>query len=166
MNAAQYAKDNLESCLGLLNACVGGMDDAQYNWKPGGTANIAAKSHVHAVTAVDFFINGIIRGDQAGLLWNEFAPKHGLPQNPMGIWTHEGAIAYAAMQEFAKEVQSKAVEFVASLKDEDFDREIETQFFGKKSVAFLVQLAGMHAVGHGGDIAAVKGIQGLKGLPF
>ncbi len=48
----------------------------------------------------------------------------------------------------------------------DLDREIETQFFGRKSAAWLLQLAGVHSVGHGGDIAAVKGMQGLKGLPF
>jgi hypothetical protein len=166
MNTVEYAKANLESCLGLLGACAGGMDDAQYNWKPGGTANPAAKSHVHAITSVDFFINGVVRGHMQGLLWNEFAPKNGLPQNPMGVWTFDGTVPYAAMMDYAAQVQKGAVDYVGSLTDADFDREIETQFFGKKSVAFLVQLAGTHAVGHGGDIAAIKGIQGLKGLPF
>lgn len=166
MNGVEYAKSNLESCLGLLGTCAGQMDDAQYNWKPGGTANTAAKSHVHAISSVDFFITGIVRGEMQSLQWGGFAAKNGLPENPMGIWTFEGNVPYAAMQEYAQSVQKGALDHVSTLKDEDLDRELETNFFGKKSIAFLLQLAGMHAVGHGGDIAAVKGLQGMKGLPF
>jgi DinB family protein len=164
VNAVTYAKTALESDLGLLGACAGGMDDAQYNWKPSGTANSAAKSHVHALTSIDFFINGNVRG--VDLLWAAFAPKHNLPANPMGIWTYDGAIPVAAMQEYAAELKTAVLDYIGTLKDDDLDREIETQFFGKKPVSFLIQLSGMHAVGHGGDIAAVKGFQGLKGLPF
>lgn len=166
MNGVEFAKTNLEGSLGLLGTCAGNMDDAQYNWKPGGTANTAAKSHVHAVSSVDFFVNGIVRGEMQNLLWGGFASKNGLPENPMGIWTFEGSVPYAAMQEYTQQVQKNALDYVGTLNDADLDREIETNFFGKKSIAWLLQLAGMHAVGHGGDIAAVKGLQGLKGLPF
>jgi hypothetical protein len=140
------------------------MDDAQYNFKPGGTANTPAKSHVHAVTSLDFFLTGIAQGKP--LAWGDFAGQHGLPANPMEIWGFDGQVPLAAMNEYAQQVQKNALAYVASLTDADFDREVETNFFGKKSVAFLIHLAGMHAVGHAGDMAAVKGIQGLKGLPF
>jgi hypothetical protein len=30
----------------------------------------------------------------------------------------------------------------------------------------MVGLAAVHTMGHGGDMSAVKGLQGLKGLPF
>ena len=164
MDAVTYAKTALESQLGLLTACAAGMDDAQYNWKPGGTANSAAASHVHAVSSIDFFINNIARGE--ALLWTDFAKAHGMPDSPLAIWTYDGIVPADAMREYAGKVQASAIEYVGTLKDADLDREIETQFFGRKPVAFLVQLAGFHAVGHGGDIAAVKGLQGLKGLPF
>jgi hypothetical protein len=159
-----YAKTALQDQLALVTTCAADMDDAQYNWKPGGTANSAAKSHVHAVTSVDFFINGIVRGE--ALMWGAFAKEHGLAENPMGIWTFEGNVPVGPMREYAASVHSAAVEYIGSLKDADLDREIETNFFGRKPVSFLVQLAGYHAVGHGGDIATVKGMQGLKGLPF
>jgi hypothetical protein len=164
VNGPQYAKLHLEQSFGLLAACAGGMDEAQYNWKPGGTANSAAKSHVHAITSADFFINGAVLGKP--ILWSAFAAANDLPTNPMGIWNFDGTIPYAKMQDYARQVQNAALEFVDTLTDAELDREVETQFFGKKSVAFLVQLAGMHAVGHGGDMAAVKGMQGIKGLPF
>ncbi len=150
--------------FGLVGQCAGGVDDAQYNWKPGGTANSAAKSHVHAISSMDFFINGTVQGKE--MLWSPFALKHGLPESPLAVWAYEGTIPVEPMKEYSKSVQDAVLEYVGSLSDADFDREVETQFFGKKSVAWLVQLAGMHAVGHAGDMAAVKGMQGLKGLPF
>ena len=150
--------------FGLVGQCAGGVDDAQYNWKPGGTANSAAKSHVHAISSMDFFINGTVQGKE--MLWASFASKHGLPESPLAVWGYEGTIPVEAMKDYSKSVQDAVLEYVGSLSDADFDREVETQFFGKKSVAWLVQLAGMHAVGHAGDMAAVKGMQGLKGLPF
>jgi hypothetical protein len=165
MNGVTYAKTQLEGAFGLLGACAGGMDDAQYNWKPAGTANVAAKSHVHALTSSDFFINGIARSG-ADLVWASFAPANGLPANPMQIWTYEQPIPFAPMQDYAKQVQQSVLDYVATLSDDDLDRELETNFFGKKPISFLLQLAVNHSVGHGGDIAAVKGIQGLKGLPF
>lgn len=164
MNAAEYAKQNLSEALGLLNVCAGGMTDEQYNWKPGGTCNVAAKSHVHALTSIDFFINGVVRGEQ--IMWPEVATANGLPANPLQVWQHDAPIPYAVIKDYGERVQRAALEYVGTLKDDDLDREIETQFFGRKSVAWLLQLAGNHAVGHGGDIAAVKGMQGLKGLPF
>ena len=164
MDAISYAKSALQDQLGLLSACAAGMDDAQYNWKPGGTANPAAKSHVHAVSSVDFFINMLVGGGP--LLWGDFAKQHGLPESPMGIWTYDGAVPVEPMRDYAAKAGAAALEVVGAMKDADLDREIETQFFGKKPAAFLIQLAGYHAVGHGGDIATVKGMQGLKGLPF
>lgn len=166
MNGVEFAKFNLEASLGLLGACAGGMDDTQYNWKPAGTANVAAKSHVHALSSADFFINGVIGGNPAGLVWTPFAARNGLPESPMGIWAYEANIPYAAMQEYAGLVKTSVLDAVAKLTDADLDREVETNFFGKKSIGFLLQLAAMHAVGHGGDMATVKGLQGLKGLPF
>jgi uncharacterized damage-inducible protein DinB len=164
MDAVTYAKTDLESAFGLLNVCAGGMDDAQYNWAPGGTCNTIAKSHVHALTSIDFFVNGIISGRP--MLWAPVAQAHALPQSPLEIWKHEGAVPKTVMDEYAQHVQKSALDFVAGLTDAELDREIETQFFGTKSVAWLLQLTSTHSTGHGGDIAAVKGMQGLKGLPF
>lgn len=164
MDAVTYAKKALEQSFGLFNMIADGMTDQQYNMKPEGTANSIAKSHVHAMTAVDFFINGTLKGGQMG--WPAFARANGLPGNPTEIWGHTGAIPLAAMKEYSANVQKSVLEYIGSLSDADLDRELDTPFFGKQTAAFLIQLADMHTVGHGGDMSAVKGLQGLKGLPF
>lgn len=164
MDAVTYAKKALEQSFGLFNTVADGMTDEQYNMKPAGTANAIAKSHVHAMTAVDFFLNGTVKGGQ--MLWPAFAKANGLPGNPTEIWGHAGAIALAPMKEYGAKVQASVLEFVGTLSDDDLDREIDTPFFGKQTTAFMIMLAGMHSVGHCGDMSAVKGLQGLKGLPF
>lgn len=164
MDGVTYAKTQLEQALGLMNTCASGMDDTQYNWKPGGTCNSAAKSHVHAVTSLDFFIVRSLMGGQ--MSWGDVASANGLPANPTEVWNYAGAIPFAPIDEYSKKVQKIALDYVATMKDADLDVDANAGPFGMKPASFLIQLAGTHAVGHGGDIAAVKGMQGLKGLPF
>lgn len=164
MNTAAFAKLSLEQAFGLLGAVLKDTPDDQYNFDPPGTANAAAKTHVHIVSAVDFFINSIVGGGTPS--WGAFAAEHGLPANPTEIWTHTGAIALDPMREWTNKVNSSALEVVSKLSDGDFDTVKDTPMFGKQTVAFLVQLAALHTNGHTGDIATIKGVQGVKGLPF
>ncbi len=164
MDAVRYAKKALEQSFGLFNMVADGMTDEQYNMKPEGTANSIAKSHVHAMTSVDFFLSGTLQGKP--MQWPAFAQANGLPGNPTEIWAHTSAIPLAPMKEYGANVQKAALEYVGSLSESDLDREIDTPFFGKQTAAFLIMLAGMHSAGHAGDMSAVKGLQGLKGLPF
>ena len=164
MNAANYAKLQIEESFGLLNTSIGELTDEQYNWKPGGTCNPVAKSHVHVLTSVDFFIGSLLKG--GAMLWPPIAEKAGLPGSPLQVWQAGDNIALATINEYGTKVQALALDYVSSLSEADFDREVETPFFGKRNVAYVVQLAGTHMVAHAGDITAVKGMQGLKGLPF
>jgi hypothetical protein len=164
MNGSQYAKLQFDQGMGLLKAVMAGTTPEQYAYKPAGTANAIDKTHVHALTSVDFFIVNMVKGDQ--ILWPEFATKHGLPANPLEIWGHQGAIPMDAVTEYGARLVKLASEYIGSLSDADLDRQLETQFFGIQSVGYMIQLAAMHCVGHAGDMAAIKGIQGVKGLPF
>jgi hypothetical protein len=164
VKAVDYVKLQAEQAFGLLKMAADGMDDAQYNLDAPGTCNSAAKSHVHALTSADFFIMNKAKG--ADMLWPAFATKNGLPPNPQEIWGFTGTIPAAALGEYAGEIQKAVVDYIGTLSDADLDRQVDTQFFGTQSLAFLLQLTSMHATGHAGDVAAVKGMQGLKGLPF
>ena len=164
MKTAEYARMSLQESVNLLDSIVADLNDDQYNLDPQGTANSAAKNHVHIVSSIDFFLNGIVGGGAPQ--WSTFAPASGLPGNPLEIWGHGGRISREATLAYSKDVTAAALDVVSKLSDGDFDREIDTRFFGMKPIAYVVQLAALHTNGHAGDIAAVKGIQGLKGLPF
>ena len=164
MDATAYATQQLEQAFGLLNAVVKGLDDAQYNWEPDGTCNAIGKTHVHALTSLDFFLNGVLQGKPT--FWPSFAAEHTLPANPLEIWTHSGEFPLQAIADYSVDVQKSALEYVASLGEADFGREVDTRLFGTRSIAFVLQLAGVHTAAHTGEMSAVKGMQSLKGLPF
>lgn len=164
MNGVEYAKKQLEQAFGLVNMCVDGMDDAQFNFNPGGTGNSPSKSAMHIAASIDFFVNGSLKGE--AMTWPDVAKRYGLPENSLQVWKFEGQVPVAPIKEYLRDVQKSTLAFVDTLTDADLDREIETQFFGKQTLAFFLQLGANHSVGHAGDIAAVKGMQGLKGLPF
>jgi hypothetical protein len=164
MNVTDYAKKQLESGFSIVNMCLDGMDDAQFNFKPPGTANPPAKTAVHLGASLDFFINAALAGGQ--MQWPAVAAEYGLPANSMEIWKFDRPIPVAPVVEFNHRMQKMTLDYVSGLREADFDRVVETQFFGKQTVAFFLHLSTVHAVGHAGDIAAIKGLQGLKGLPF
>jgi hypothetical protein len=63
-------------------------------------------------------------------------------------------------------VQASVDGYLAGLPDSDLSRKISGPF-GEQTVEWvIVTLLGTHLPQHAGEIAALKGVQGLKGLPF
>ena len=164
MKAKDYARKQVEGALDFLAMCAKDMDEAQYNHKPDGNCNPAAKLHAHALSGAEFFVSGLLAGQPSK--WPEFASQTGLPENAMEIWGSDATISLDVMQAYAEAIKGPMLEYVDTLSDDDLDREIDTRFAGKQTVAWVLQLVGSHTVGHAGEISAVKGTQGLKGLPF
>jgi hypothetical protein len=164
VNAIDYIKLQTEASLGYLKTAADGMTDEQYNLAGPGTCNPAAKSHVHALTAIDFFV--VNRASGGDMLWPAFASKAGLPADSRAIWDYTGTIPLAAVQEFAEQMKAASLNYIGTLKDGDLDRKVDTMIFGEQTVGYLLNLGPMHAVSHAGDVAAARGAQGLKGLPF
>ena len=56
---------------------------------------------------------------------------------------------------------------MAGLTPADLERKVDTGFIGEQTIAFVLGNIGVwHVAEHNGEIAALKGAQGLKGLPF
>jgi len=164
MDGVAYAKSQIKSAFDLVKQCFDGMDDAQYNFKAGGTCNTPAMSHTHSMASTDFFLNLILGAGE--LQWPATATANGLPVNSLEIWKHQGNIPYAPIKAYGDKIQQQVLDYIGTLNAEDLDREIDTKFFGKQNLAWVLQLITSHCLGHAGDAAAVKGMQGLKGLPF
>ena len=164
MKAKDYARSQVEGALDFMAMCAKDMDEAQYNHKPAGTTNSAAKLHAHALSGADFFVTVVLAGKPSK--WPEFASQTGLPENQREIWGSDATISLDVMQAYAEAIKGPTLEYIDSLSDEDLDREFDTRFAGTQTVAWVLQLVGSHTIGHAGEISAVKGTQGLKGLPF
>jgi hypothetical protein len=164
MQAKDYARSQVEGALDFLAMCAKDMDEAQYNHKPAGNCNPAAKLHTHALSGAEFFVTTVLAGQPTK--WAEFASQTGLPENPMEIWGSDATISPTVIQAYAEAIKGPILEHIDSLSDEDLDREIDTRFAGNQTIAWVLQLVASHTIGHAGEISAVKGTQGLKGLPF
>ncbi len=164
MNSKDYARSQVEGAFDFLATCAQGMDGAQYNHKPDGNCNSAAKLHAHALSGAEFFVTAILAGQPSK--WPEFASQTGLPGNAMEIWGSDATVSPSVMQAYAEAIKAPILDYIDTLSDEDLDREVDTRFAGTQTVAWVLQFVGSHTVGHAGEISAVKGTQALKELPF
>ena len=164
MNALEYARSQVNSALDLVNLTMQDLNDDQYNWQPAGTCNSIAKLHAHALTAADFFVNMVIGGGTP--LWAEAAGSTGLPANSLEIWKSDARVPLAAMQAYSTKLRDTIDQTLGRMDDADLDKSYETHMLGKQTGAWVLQLAATHSAGHAGEISAIKGMQGLKGLPF
>jgi hypothetical protein len=75
----------------------------------------------------------------------------------------------AGCRDYAKAVSEASVEFITSADDQTLARPIDMSFIGQGSLP-LSSVFATFVVGHVnnlcGEIAAIKGVHGLRGYPF
>ena len=102
----------------------------------------------------------------------DWAAKTGLDMSGPGArQTQEWAQSspqydHAAFRAYAKAVHDATDDYLANVSDEGLESEFDA-FGGKTSVArYLGTTCLWHVMSHQGESSALKGVQGLKGLPF
>ena len=82
-------------------------------------------------------------------------------------WARKVRLNLPMFREYAMVVYAATDAYIARLSDSDLARKVQTGFIGEQSVAFVISnILGWHIAEHTGEIAALKGVQGLKGLLF
>jgi uncharacterized protein YdgA (DUF945 family) len=71
-----------------------------------------------------------------------------------------------AFREYQQTVQAAADEWLSTTQPADLEREVTHGPFNRPIAAQLRGTVIHHMLGHCGEISALKGVQGLKGLPF
>ncbi len=134
----------------------------------GWTINSVGALYAHTVIAEDSLVNGMVRGTQPLLARDGWAEKLGV--GDATPFYGEKKVDLPAMREFAAAVAKETDEFLANASEDDLMKEIE-MFGGQNgqkapAITFLANIVSTHITGHWGEIAALKGVQGLKGLPY
>lgn len=157
---------------GVTESTIEGVSAEQLHWQPTGTALPLAASYAHTVLGEDMFINGKVRG-QAPLAATNWAAKTGLSEMPpppdqgaWGDWARRVRVDLPAFREYAKAVYESTDGWLAGLSPVDLDRIVESGFAGPQSVGWICNMMAIHSANHTGEMAAIKGTQGLKGYPF
>ncbi|MEX2246472.1 MAG: DinB family protein [Dehalococcoidia bacterium] len=165
MNATSYAGGQIEGAFSLLDTAMDGVTDDQYNWKPdAATCNPMWKVHAHALAATDFFVNFLLKGQPP--LWGAMAQHAGLPANSLEVWGSAARLPAATLVDYGRQIRASVNEYISTLSDADLERQLDTRIMGVQTVGWVLQLVATHTAGHTGEIATVKGMQGVKGLPF
>lgn len=173
--ASQILLNQLKTAHSTLEQTMDGVTDEVANYMPPGKANPIAGTYAHLVFSEDFFVQGLLRKKQS-LEETAFKDKTGAStvqptdwEVEYPKWLREVKIDVKQFRAYAKAVFAESEAYVATLTDEDLEKEVDLSALGmgtRKVHDFIANLISGHAYPIMGEISVLKGIQGLKGYPF
>ena len=135
----------------------------------GATIGSCAVVYAHMIFSEDGIVSGMLQGKAPIYHAQGWASKASvaMPENPrMDLeWGKTINMNLPAFQAYAKAVYAATDEYLSNLSEADLSRKLQTPF-GESTVGFMLNVLVSHPATHTGEIAALKGVQGLKGLPF
>jgi hypothetical protein len=169
MDTIEFIRDSIHGAYHQADDVMKDMTDALFNWVPAGTANPISAIFVHFLTSEDFFIQTLLRGMPQ--LWDEgdWSAKTGVVKIPGygGEWAEfkHKTIAMEPVFEYQKVIRAATDSYLKTLTPVELVRRVN--FAGEdQPTTTILGLLARHIVFHSGEIAALKGIQGSKGLPY
>ena len=172
MDATSMLRMQIETAHNIVEGTVGGVDEKLCHKLPDGEAHPIGATYGHFVFGEDFLITMAIRG-KTPLAMGDWAGKTGLSESPPGpggdllAWAKKVQVDLGQARKYAQAVYANTNEYVGSLSEADLAEEIEIPGFGKNSRAYFLNIiAVIHPSNHCGEIAAMKGMNGVKGYPF
>lgn len=167
-SAINLLREQYKQAQQWLQGTMQGVDDHVAHFQPGGLVSPIAGHAAHAVTGLDFLILGTIGGKEP-LLASSFAGKAGISKpSQEGDWlgTDRGVVMNVAEFSAYQDAIFAAVDdLLSGFNDSDLPREVESPF-GKMTIGWWLNTMLMNTYSHTGEIATIKGLQGLKGYPF
>jgi uncharacterized damage-inducible protein DinB len=144
--------------------------DAWLHRAPNSSIDSISSIFAHIAYSEDVNINRLILGGQTIWHSDNWDSTTGLELPEMSAQTPLWSSLEFDMnhlKEYASEVKGGTERFFASLTDDMLDKKVQTGFAGEQTVAWALNLlVCWHVAEHSGEIAALLGAQGLKGLPF
>lgn len=163
MDALTLLKDQATNAGSGLMQVFKPVTPEQAVWRlPGSTANPIGVTFLHAYFSEDEAIHRLLGKPT---LFESGGWRDRLGYDP-GNWSIAGTPDPAQMRAYAEAVAGPTKDYLSSLKPGDLEQEIDTPRGRRPLVARLGVYLVYHKFQHMGDIAALLGCQGVKGLPF
>jgi hypothetical protein len=170
MQTLALIRSGIEAVNAMVDTAMQDLTDEVVNFQPGGTANTIAQLLAHMVTGQDFLANERLPvGGGTPLHESGWAAKTGIPVDRTLIWQQRDAwrLNLPAFDDYRREVGACALHLIDSMSEAELDREAAWIRGPARPVGMLWQAIYInHGLGHCGEISAIKGMQGLKGLPI
>ncbi|NJN66012.1 MAG: DinB family protein [Chloroflexaceae bacterium] len=175
----EHLREACKWAFHYLEETMKGVTPELAHWQPPGIANPIGATYAHIVLSQDGMLNGMIRG-QAPLFVSTWAGRVGVSEPPpppspdstelpdWSGWSRRVHIDLEAMQPYAQAVYASVDDYLAALTVDELDRELDLTFIGLGKIsigAFMFRIGLSHIYTHCGEIACLKGLQGVKGYP-
>jgi uncharacterized damage-inducible protein DinB len=169
MEIRTYIQQQMDRVRRDTRAVLQGITDEQLNWPPPGTVSPISTILIHMLAAEDYFIQTLIRGQAPYWAVQEWGGKIGVPAPPAqgGNWDEFKTvkISLAPVLAYAEAIRVATDAYLAQLTAEELERRVV--FHGDElPVAQVLMILVSHSACHTGEMAAIKGMQGIQGLPY
>ncbi len=134
----------------------------------GWTVNPISAIYAHIAMTQDGIVHGLVQGLPTLLETEGWAERLGIePAGPRDAssWADK-TFDLATVRAYAAAVQSATDAFLAEAADDVLERTMETPMGEQRAIDVLANVGVTHVASHWGEIAALRGVRGEKGLPF
>lgn len=168
-SAVTLLEELYKQCFEWLEGTMEGVTDEVVHHKAADNVAPIAGQVAHSITGLDMLVVGAV-GGKAPLLTSSHATSSGLSEPPpqdggWGEWGQRVKVDLPVFHEYAKAVFAEVNSTIAGLSDSDLERELDLPF-GKHSVKWVFNIMLLNTYSHTGEVAVLKGLQGLKGYPL
>jgi hypothetical protein len=169
MDILEYIQRQMAGLRRSVNNVMKDMTPELFNAATPGTANAISATFVHFMHAEDNIIHKVNQGKPSVWESGPWSEKTGI-QKPPGIgedWSSykHRQIAIQPLLDYQAAVWAATDGYLAALTPDELDRKVKFAG-GERTVGDMLLLCVSQALSHAGEIAALKGVQGAKGLPI
>ena len=168
MTSVDAIRDLLRHCQTMVETVMQDVSVEHANWLPPGTANSIGLTYLHLLNYQDHYVNAMSQGKQTIWVRDSWEGKLGHPDamKMSREAAQERRIDPAAVRPYAEAVFVDTSTYLSDISEDELSREVQG-YRGMVPVStVLTRMAAFHTTSHLGEICALKGVQGLKGLPF
>ena len=167
MDSKNFIKLQFEKIYKQCDEVLNAITNEQFNWTPPGTANPISATFVHLLTSEDRNIQVLLQGKER--IWESegWIEKIGV-KDPPGRGKHweearDRAWKLLPLLGYEQSVRAATFAYLDRLTAEELDRKVKVNEVERTAADILTALI-VHQMVHIGEIAAIKGIMGIKGL--
>lgn len=167
------ARDLLRSQIAMLHQLLDGtmrdcsQETADYRGE-GWTVSAISAIYVHIAITQDGIIHGLVQGRPTLLESGGWAEKLGVDTAGPGddsSWAGK-RFDLATVRDYTAAVQAATDAFLSEAPDELLQRSMQTPRGEQRAIDMIATIGVTHVASHWGEITALRGVQGEKGLPF
>jgi hypothetical protein len=167
MNGVEAQKETLSLVHDYLEGAFSGCEgETLTRTFPGSTIGSIGSIYLHALASEDWAIQELIQGKPKLADSGGWFARLGMDPAKDPDWS-KANMDLAVMKEFAQAVYAATDAYLNSITDADLDKEIPWHSGLTHTAGWvLADVVHAHLGEHSGEIAALKGMMGLKGLPW